>query len=252
MSDLAIENKRRSAILLGVNVALATALIAAILVLVGLAWIGVFVAAAVAGLLGAAAYFTADAAVLRTCRARPADPETHARLHNLVEGLCIVNGLTAPSLYVVDDPVPNAFAAGRSPRHANLAVTTGLLDLVTRVELEAVLAHQLSQIKSNDIAPATLAASVLGWPLAIGGLRHRMVDSQRSGRADRAAVSMTRFPPGLIGALEQVTSHPGTLDRVPRACEHLWFAPMLTMGKQDSVAAVPAPVRDRLAVLREL
>ena len=77
-------------------------------------------------------------------RAQPADPEQYQRLHNLVEGLCIAGGLPKPGVYVIDDPAPNAFATGRNPKHAAIAVTTGLLEKMNRVELEGVLAHELS------------------------------------------------------------------------------------------------------------
>ena len=84
------------------------------------------------------------AIALAASRAKPADGPEYARYHNLVEGLCIAAGLPKPRLYVVDDPAPNAFATGRNPKHAAVAVTTGLLEKMNRVELEGVLAHELS------------------------------------------------------------------------------------------------------------
>src|SRR5690554_8039774 len=84
-------------------------------------------------------------------RARPADEREYARYHNIVEGLCIASGLPKPRLYVVDDPAPNAFATGRNPRNAAIAVTTGLLEKMNRMELEAVLAHELGHVRNHDI-----------------------------------------------------------------------------------------------------
>src|SRR5687767_15746727 len=95
-------------------------------------------------------------------RARLADPVEHARLHNIVEGLCIAAGLPKPRVYVIDDPSPNAFATGRDPKHAAVAVTTGLLEKLNRVELEGVLAHELSHIKNYDILVSTLAVTMVG------------------------------------------------------------------------------------------
>src|SRR4051794_16977835 len=95
-------------------------------------------------------------------RAKPADPTTYARLHNLVEGLCIAAGLPKPRVYVIDDPAPNAFATGRNPKHAAIAVTTGLLEKMNRVELEGVLAHELSHVKNYDILVSTLAVTFVG------------------------------------------------------------------------------------------
>ena len=96
-------------------------------------------------------------------RAKPGrSVEEYGRLHNLVEGLCIAGGLPKPRLYVVDDPSPNAFATGRNPKHAAIAVTTGLLEKMNRVELEGVLAHELSHIKNYDILVSTLAVTMVG------------------------------------------------------------------------------------------
>ena len=95
-------------------------------------------------------------------RAKPADPTTYARLHNLVEGLCIASGLPKPRVYVIEDEAPNAFATGRDPKHAAIAVTTGLLQKMNRVELEGVIAHELSHIKNYDILVSTLAVTMVG------------------------------------------------------------------------------------------
>ena len=84
--------------------------------------------------------------------AKPADRARRTRgYHNLVEGLCIASGLPKPRLYIIDDPAPNAFATGRNPKHAAIAVTTGLLEKMNRVELEGVLAHELSHVKNYDV-----------------------------------------------------------------------------------------------------
>ena len=95
-------------------------------------------------------------------KAQPADPHTYARFHNLVEGLTIASGLPKPRLYVIQDDAPNAFATGRNPKHAAIAVTTGLLEKMNRVELEGVLAHELSHIKNYDVLVMTLAVTMVG------------------------------------------------------------------------------------------
>ena len=108
------------------------------------------------------AYWKSDAVALAMSHAKPADPAEYARLHNVVEGLCIAAGLPKPRLYVIDDDAPNAFATGRNPQHAAIAVTTGLLAKMNRVESKAVLAHELSHIKNYDILVSTLAVTLVG------------------------------------------------------------------------------------------
>ena len=107
-------------------------------------------------------YFNSDKVALAMAHAQPADPVQYARYHNLVEGLCIASGLPKPRLYVVDDPAPNAFSTGRNPKHAAVAATTGLLDKMNRVELEGVLAHELSHIRNYDVLVMTLAVTMVG------------------------------------------------------------------------------------------
>jgi heat shock protein HtpX len=124
--------------------------------------VGFAIAAVVAVASSVAGYYNSDKIALRMSRARPADPQEYARYHNLVEGLCIASGLPKPRLYVVDDPAPNAFATGRNPQHAALAVTTGLLEKMNRIELEGVLAHELSHVKNYDILVMTLAVTMVG------------------------------------------------------------------------------------------
>ncbi|CAN5243217.1 hypothetical protein BH18ACT4_BH18ACT4_14910 [soil metagenome] len=130
--------------------------------LIGYGPVGVIVALVIAGVGSFAAYWKSDAVALAVSRARPADPVEYARLHNLVEGLCIASGLPKPRVYVMDDAAPNAFATGRNPRHAAVAVTTGLLQKMNRIELEGVLAHELSHLKHYDLLVSTLAVTLVG------------------------------------------------------------------------------------------
>ena len=111
----------------------------------------------------------------------PADPVQYARYHNLVEGLCIASGLPKPRLYIVDDAAPNAFSTGRNPKHAAVAVTTGLLEKMNRVELEGVLAHELSHIRNYDVLVMTLAVTMVGHHRAALRLllAHHVLDGRR-------------------------------------------------------------------------
>ena len=118
---------------------------AAIGAVVGNGIVFTLVALVISALIAFTSYWKADKIALSVSRARPAPPEEYARLHNLVEGLCIAGGLPKPGVYIIDDPAPNAFATGRNPNHAAIAVTTGLLEKLNRVELEG--AHVILRVR---------------------------------------------------------------------------------------------------------
>ena len=202
MYDAVTTNKRKSALLILAFVLLVLAVGWAVQALLGFGWIALVVALVFAIAMSFGAYWKSDAIALRMSHARPADEIEHARLHNLVEGLCIAGGLPKPRLYVVDDDAPNAFATGRDPKHAAIAVTTGLLAKLNRVELEGVLAHELSHIKNYDILVSTLAVTLVGVVTLIadftlrflwwGGPRHRD-DRNSSGSGPAAALAVVGF-----------------------------------------------------------
>ena len=262
MNDQVAQNKRRSLVLTVAFGAVIAVVIAVVLALVGLGLVGLAIALVVGAAAAFARYRTSDAAVLRLSGAVEADPARHARLHNLVEGLCIASGLPKPRLYVIDDAAPNAFAIGRSPQHAAIAVTTGLLDKLNRVELEAVLAHELSHVKSGDILVATLAVTMVGFVPLPAPERSRLVQLAvspgRAARADVSAVEMTRYPPGLIAALEKLRDDPTVVRAGSPAMAHLWIeAPVPSADAEgraaggDRDADAHPPIEDRIAALRE-
>jgi heat shock protein HtpX len=116
-------------------------------------------------LSGARAYYSyrfGDRTVLRQTRARAVTHEDEPRLHNIVEGLSVGAGIPKPAVYVVPERAPNAFATGRDPAHASIAVTQGLLDQMNRVELEGVIAHEMSHVRDHDILVGTLVATLVG------------------------------------------------------------------------------------------
>jgi heat shock protein HtpX len=155
-------NKRRSWLIIAFFVLLVGGVVFAINLLLGAGLVGFVIAAVIAIGSSVFAYYNSDKVALRMSRAHPADPQQYARYHNLVEGLCIASGLPKPRLYIIDDPAPNAFATGRNPQHAAIAATTGLLEKMNRVELEGVLAHELSHIRNYDILVSTIAVTMVG------------------------------------------------------------------------------------------
>jgi heat shock protein HtpX len=227
--------------------------------------VGIVIVAVIVIVSSTLSYFNSDKAALAISRAKPADPHEYARLYNLVEGLCIASGIPKPRLYVIDDPAPNAFATGRNPKHAAIAVTTGLLEKMNRVELEAVLAHELSHIRNYDILVMTLTVTMVGMiallsdfflrfmffggrgrnndngnnPLGIvfmivgfvllifapiiAAIMQFAVSRRREYLADASGVQLTRYPPGLISALEKLKGDNTVIHSASKATAHLWI-----------------------------
>jgi len=302
--DQVAQNKRRSILLIAGFVLLVVAVGAALNLLVQGGPAFIVVAALVAGGSAALSYWKSDAVALAVSRARPATVEEHPRLHNIVEGLCIAGGLPKPRIYIVDDPSPNAFATGRNPKHAAIAVTTGLLERMNRVELEGVLAHELSHIKNYDILVSTLAVTMVGviaiaadlgvrflWfgmgrsrnndndshgggPLAIlavlglallvlspliARVMQAAVSRKREILADVSGVELTRYPPGLISALEKLRDDYTVVGSTSHATAHLWIEQPQAVREEEGRFArlnrmfdTHPPLEERIALLREL
>jgi hypothetical protein len=159
-----------------------------------------------------------------------------ARLANLVEGLAPGAGLARPRCFVVDDPAANALAAGRDPRHGCLIVTSGLLHDLSRMELEGVVATCLVRIRDGVVAAPTVA-------LAFGrGARVPLLVERAGGAlpSDLAAVSLTRYPPGLAAALRRVAPTGGV---APAQASHLlaplwWVPPGSTVEVEARIEAL--------------
>jgi heat shock protein HtpX len=155
-------NKRKTVLLLVGAVAFA----ALIGYVIGTFWgtgpTGLVIALAVAAGLSIASYFGGDRLVLASTRAREVTHEQAPRLHNIVEGLAIAAGIPKPRVYVVPEQAPNAFATGRDPEHASVAVTEGLIASLNRVELEGVVAHEIAHVQDRDILVGTVVATVVG------------------------------------------------------------------------------------------
>lgn len=247
------ENKRRA--LLSLSAFALVFLVAGCVI--GLVF-GVLVIGAVVGLvfgltLAASAYLRSDRIALTRSGAVAADVEDHPRFHNLVEGLCVAAGLPKPELYVIDDPGRNVLAVGRDPKHASIAATTGLLDDLNRVELEGVLASELSRIKSHDTLPPTAAVvpSVLFGPLSTLVTFGRSHPEQILA-ADATGVQMTRYPPGLCSALRKVDDGRAVVASASRATDAMWLASPFAPGATGSDHAPYPPLDERIRVLEDM
>lgn len=257
LDDQVAANKRRASVIVAGFALAVFAGIAVLAFLVGAGVVGLAFALVAAVALALAAYRKSDGLVLSMTGARPADPVAYARLHNLVEGLCITAGLPKPAVQVIDDDALNACAIGRGPRTASIAVTTGLLSKMNRIELEGVLAHELCHVKNHDVLVSTLAAAMLG-PVAlvfpvppVARLLRVATGAGREELADLTGVTLTRYPPGLIAGLEKLRDGPTAVRRANRATAHLWLASPVAGRDADRFATNP-PLEQRIAVLREL
>ncbi|MEO8162909.1 MAG: M48 family metalloprotease [Ilumatobacteraceae bacterium] len=301
MNDLISSNKRRTVALIIGFIFIVVLVGAAVGSLVGNGTTGTILAVVLSGTFAFISYWKSDAVALRVSRAVPADPIEYMRLHNLVEGLCIASGLPKPRVYVIVDEAPNAFATGRNPRHAAIAVTTGLLEKMNRVELEGVLAHELSHIRNYDILVSTLAVTLVGsvaiitdiairmmwWnggrahrggdrqngsnPLALVGfallifapilakLMQAAISRRRETLADVSACQITRYPPGLIAALEKLQADTTTTHSASMATAHMWIEQPLSgvndsgrLGSLHKLFNTHPPLAERIALLREM
>ena len=224
-------------------------------------------------------------------RARPATRKEHRYLVNVVEELALAAGVPTPSIYVIDSPEINAFATGRDPKHGVICVTTGMMKLLNRSELEGVIAHEMSHIKNYDIRFATLVAVMVGMVVIIadvfrrsmwfGGGRDRdqkkgggvlvivglvfailaplfvklvqlAISRKREYLADSSGVFLTRYPEGLASALEKLKNHNrGTL-KVSRAAAPLFIASPFSAKKVAAAFSTHPPIEDRVKRLRSM
>jgi heat shock protein HtpX len=168
-----------------------------------------------AGVIGAAGLFVllmvsipriATRIALLVIGARPLGDDELPRLQNLVDGLCPTFGLRRPTLMALDEALPNACSVGSGPDHGVLVVTTGLEAVLDLIELEGVVAHELSHLKRSDVVVSSVAVAVLAPFIWISGsdrLLHRVLGTGRELLADKVAVRAVRYPPGLCAALEK-------------------------------------------------
>jgi len=301
MNDLIASNKRRTFFLLTGFIVITVLVGMAVGVLIGNGATGTIIALVFSAVFAFGSYWKSDSVALTVSRAVPADPVEFRRLHNLVEGLCIASGLPKPRVFVIRDDAPNAFATGRNPKHAAIAVTTGLLEKMNRVELEGVVAHELSHIRNYDILVSTIAVTLVGsiaimtdlairmmwWnggrtsrdgdrnngsnPLALFGFlllilapfiakaMQAAVSRKRESLADVSACQMTRYPPGLISALEKLRADTTATHSASMATAHMWIEQPLSgvsdggkLGFFHRMFNTHPPLDERIALLKEL
>jgi heat shock protein HtpX len=219
-------------------------------------------ALALSGVSAAGSYFAGDKVVLAQSKARELTPGEEPQLRNIIETLAIGLGIDPPKIHLIDDTAPNAFATGRDPKHASVAVTRGLLDKLDRTELEGVMAHEMSHIVNRDIRVMLLVTVLVGTvalisdgllrSLRFGGRRRGRdsggavilvvaivlaivtpiiaaliqfaVSRQREFLADASGAMLTRYPPGLASALRKIAQDKEALEVANKATASLYIA----------------------------
>ena len=220
-------------------------------------------ALAISGGSALVSYFAGDKLILAQSQARELGPDEDLRLRDVVESLALGLGIPPPKIYLIEDSAPNAFATGRDPQHASIAVTRGLLDKLDRTELEGVIAHELSHVGNRDIRVMVLVTVLVGtvalladwmWRSMFWGrgrdrdrggggsiiaviaialavltpivaaLIQLAVSRQREYLADASGALLTRYPPGLASALRKIAADKEPLEVANKATAALYIA----------------------------
>jgi heat shock protein HtpX len=249
---------------------------------------GMIIALVVAAAMNLFAYWNSDKMVLSMYGAREVDERSAPELFSLVRQLAGAAGLPMPRVYVMENPQPNAFATGRNPEHAAVAVTTGLLNTVNRDELSGVLAHELGHIKHHDTLLMTITATIAGaismlanfgfyfggrsndngnigmigsllllilGPLA-AGLVQMAISRTREYEADREGAEISKYPLALASALQKIAGAAAQIPNMPAernpASAHLFIVNPLSGARMDNLFSTHPNVENRVARLREI
>lgn len=246
---------------------------------------GMTIALGFAILMNGVAYFFSDKIALASAGAKPISREQAPRLYAVMERLAAKASLPMPKLYLIPQPAPNAFATGRNPSHASVAVTEGLMELMNDDELEGVIAHELSHVRNYDILTSSIAATLAGaitWIARMGfwfgggddrnrgsglvGLLMLIlaplgalllqlgISRQREYQADASGARMVGHPYGLISALEKLGAYNKRIPMdVPPSTSALMIVAPLSAGQMfSSLFSTHPPLADRIAALRNM
>jgi heat shock protein HtpX len=250
---------------------------------------GMTIALICAVVMNGGAYFFSDKIALASSGARPISREESPRLYAVMERLAAKANLPVPKLYLIPQAAPNAFATGRNPRHASVAVTAGLLQLMNDDELEGVIAHELSHVRNYDILISSIAATIAGaitwiasigkWGLILGGyggdrdregglaglimlfvapigamLLQLGISRQREYQADASGVRMVGHANGLISALEKLGAYNQRIpmDISPTTSALCIVAPLNVRQTMAGLFSTHPPLSERIARLQSM
>lgn len=277
-------NKRNTVMIMAVFVGLVGAIGWAISAIYGggsSVAVGIVIVAVVYALIQ---YFLAAKLAVMMTGAREIEKRDNPRLYRIVENLTITTGMPMPKVYIIDDPAPNAFATGRDPRRAVVAATTGILEVMSDRELEAVMAHEISHVRNYDIRVSMIAFGLVSAIGLLSDLALRMmfgndnrntnpvvlvvgiiliilapfiamliqfaISRQREYLADASGVMATRDSEGLAMALEKLKDHGRPMKHQNTASAHLFFSNPLKPGMFTKLFSTHPPLEERIARLR--
>lgn len=277
-------NKRNTVIIMAVFVGL----IGAIGWLVSYAYASpsmVYWVIGVAAVYAIIQYFLASKLAVAMNGAQQIEKRDNPRLYRIVENLAITNGMPTPKVYIINDPAPNAFATGRNPKHAIVAATTGILDVMDDRELEAVMAHEMSHVQNYDIRVSMIAFGLVSAIAILSDIALRMfffsdnrnanpiilvvgivliilapiiavmvqmaVSRQREYLADASGVMTTRDSEGLASALEKLGQYGRPMKHQNTASAHLFISNPLKPGFFSKMFSTHPPLEERVARLRQ-
>ncbi|MCS6902984.1 MAG: M48 family metallopeptidase [Candidatus Bipolaricaulota bacterium] len=203
MYDAIAANRRNTFLLIAIIIGVLMLVGYALGLYWGLGEGGLLLAGIVALMWVGISYFNGASILLSASRAREIQKADNPKLFNVVEELTIASGLPMPKIYIIEDSSPNAFATGRDPEHAAVAITTGLLEKLDRAELQGVMAHELAHIQNRDILYATLIGALAGAIILISEvfLRSLHFGAGRSGRSGRNRGGAGLAPIIVLGAI---------------------------------------------------
>jgi heat shock protein HtpX len=251
---------------------------------------GMLLGLAIAFVMNISAYFFSDKIALKSSHAQPVTREQAPQLYAVMERLCAKGNIPMPKLYVIPEEAPNAFATGRSPNHASVAATAGLLKLMNDDELEGVIAHELSHVRNYDILITSVAAMLAGaltvlahiarWGMIFTGYGGRDrgrgnpiamllmiivapiaalllqlgISRQREYAADAAGVKLVGHPYGLISALQKLGEYNKRIPmNVPPTTASLFIvAPLSARAVFSALFSTHPPLSERIAILQNM
>jgi len=285
-------NKRKTWLIMVLFVVFLTTLVYVFVKALGYDLSYVFLALIATTFISFLSYFASGKIVLSSLGAKKITKDEYPEFFRIVENLSIGAGLPMPSVFVINDASPNAFATGRDPNHSVICATTGLLNRLDKIELEGVIAHELSHIKNYDIRLMGIVAILVGSAVILSNFFLRSMGHNRESRgniqiiflviglvfallspliatliqlaisrkreylADASAVLLTRYPNGLASALEKISSDPKPLNGASNATAHLFIAnPFKNKESKTwltSLFNTHPPIEERIKILHSM